>query len=138
MVEEILKQIKPTKKEEKQVKEKINNLLTELKKLKFNPILGGSGAKNTWLKGNHDIDVFVKFKKGEENISKKLEIKLKKKFKIEKLHGSRDYFRIERDNFTFEIVPIINIKKASESAEGRTEGDLKEKRSKLEEMLGNI
>jgi tRNA nucleotidyltransferase (CCA-adding enzyme) len=115
MVDEILKQIKPTKKEEKQVKEKINSLLTELKKLKFNPILGGSGAKNTWLKGNHDIDVFVKFKKGEENISKKLEVKLKKKFKIEKLHGSRDYFRIERDNFTFEIVPIIDIKKASEA-----------------------
>ncbi|MBW1672650.1 MAG: hypothetical protein JRF06_01910 [Deltaproteobacteria bacterium] len=39
---------------------------------------------------------------------------------------------------TYDIMKPMNIKKASGSAEGWTEGDLKEKRSKLEEMLQNI
>lgn len=114
-MKEVLKDIKPTKKEEQILKNKVNQILKQLKSLKLNPILGGSGAKNTWLKGNHDLDIFVKFKRGTKNISKILENKLKKKFKIEKLHGSRDYFRIKQNNFTFEIVPITNITKASQA-----------------------
>ena len=36
---------------------------------------------------------------------------MKKKFKnIIKLHGSRDYFQIRENSFTFEIVPILKIK----------------------------
>ena len=114
-MKEVLDKIKPSKTEEQIVKTKVNEIMKELKKLKLNAILGGSGAKNTWLKGNHDLDLFVKFKKSEQNISKKLEAKLKKKFKIEKLHGSRDYFRIKKDSFTFEIVPIKSITKASQA-----------------------
>ena len=40
---------------------------------------------------------------------------LKKKFKIVKLHGSREYFQIRREKFTFEIVPILDIKKAEQA-----------------------
>lgn len=115
MLKEILKGIKPDKKEEKQIKDSISEILLKLKKLKLNTVLGGSSAKNTWLRGNHDVDIFVKFKTKEKDISKILEKKLKKEFKIEKVHGSRDYFRIKKNNFIFEIIPILDIKKASEA-----------------------
>ena len=39
---------------------------------------------------------------------------------------------------TYDIMKPMNIKKASGSAEGWTEGDLEEKRAKLKEMLQNI
>ncbi len=39
---------------------------------------------------------------------------------------------------TYDIMKTMNIKKASESAEGWTKGDLEEKRAKLEEMLENM
>ncbi|MBU2639381.1 MAG: CCA tRNA nucleotidyltransferase [Nanoarchaeota archaeon] len=83
-------------------------------------ILGGSVAKNTWLKGDHDIDIFVMFNKKykKEDISSILEKRLKnlgdinKISGIRKVHGSRDYFQIRKEPYTFEIVPIININKA--------------------------
>ena len=114
MLNETLKHVKPSKQEEKEVNEKTREIILELNKLKLNAVLGGSVAKGTWLRGNHDFDIFIKFKKGKD-ISKKVEKKLKKKFKVIKVHGSRDYFRIKRDNFTFEIVPILDIRKASEA-----------------------
>jgi len=41
---------------------------------------------------------------------------LKKGFKkIIRLHGSRDYFQIKEQGYTFEIVPILAIKKAEEA-----------------------
>ncbi len=114
MLKNILEKIKPTKEEERKVRDVTEEIIKKLKQLNLNPILGGSGAKGTWLKGNHDLDIFVKFKKP-KNISKILEQKLKKKFKIEKLHGSRDYFRIQKKKFTLEIIPILDIRKASQA-----------------------
>ena len=46
---------------------------------------------------------------------------MKKKFKrLIKLHGSRDYFQIKENDFTTEIIPILDIKKA-EQAENITD-----------------
>ena len=33
-------------------------------RIKAKPVVGGSGAKRTWLRGMHDIDVFVCFNYG--------------------------------------------------------------------------
>src|SRR3989304_6088240 len=72
----------------------------ELKKGKVNAevFLGGSYSKNTLIKGDfYDVDVFVRFDWKYENISPILSNvlnKMSKKMglKLEKLHGSRDYF----------------------------------------------
>lgn len=109
----VLEKITPTKEEEKLVKKLSFNILKKLEKIKdTKPILGGSAAKSTFLKNDYDIDIFVKFplKYKTKNISKILEKNLKKIFpKAIKVHGSRDYFQIKQDLFTFEIVPILNI-----------------------------
>ncbi|MBI2148578.1 CCA tRNA nucleotidyltransferase [Candidatus Woesearchaeota archaeon] len=122
MFKRIINKIKPNEKEEQEVKSKVNSFLKILnnKLLHAEAIVGGSFAKGTWLKNQHDIDIFVLFEKN-QNMSTRLEVVLKSIFKnIEKLHGSRDYFIIEYENLSFEIVPVLKIEKP-EQAENITD-----------------
>ena len=120
----ILKRIKPTPKEKKNYLHIASSFITKLQKqTKAKVILGGSAKKGTIISGNHDIDLFVAYPSGTKNLSDTLHKSLKKAFpkqKIERLHGSRDYFQTNYNNFTLEIVPIIAIKKA-EQAENITD-----------------
>lgn len=77
---------------------------------------GGSVAKGTFLKGDHDVDLFVKFSK--EYDSNKLAdllehiielVSKKLKFKYKKVHGSRDYFQFVYRDISFEVVPVLKI-----------------------------
>ena len=80
--------------------------------------IGGSFAKKTLVKKEfHDIDIFVRFDWKFDNISDILEriVKKIKGFKIQKVHGSRDYYKVESKNIIFEIVPVYKIKKPSEA-----------------------
>lgn len=76
-------------------------------------VIGGSYAKNTFLKNDHDVDIFVKFnlKYKNEDISNLLENILRElgSSSLEKVHGSRDYFQLKHSNFQIEIVPVLNI-----------------------------
>src|SRR3989338_691911 len=119
----VLGLIKPTKKEEEEVRENVDDILSKINKNLKNAraILGGSGEKGTWLKEAHDADIFVlfdykKYKDKSDKLSDMLEKHLKNKFsKIIRLHGSRDYFQIKQKGFTFEIIPILAIKKAEQA-----------------------
>lgn len=114
ILEEVLEEIKPKgkKKEVKEFLSKLNILL----KGKAKAIVGGSYAKNVWLKGDHDVDIFAAFGKkySEKNMSQVLE-NLIKPLKPKKLHGSRDYFQIKFKDINFEIVPVLNIKTSKEA-----------------------
>ncbi|MBI4452143.1 nucleotidyltransferase domain-containing protein [Candidatus Woesearchaeota archaeon] len=118
----ILKDIQPDKNYEKDIFERLNSIIKKINKNQkhIKAILGGSGAKGTWLK-TFDADTFVlfdykKYKDKSNKLSDILEKILKKKFKsIIRLHGSRDYFQIKEGKFTFEIVPILKIKKAEQA-----------------------
>ena len=122
LLKEILKEIRPSKEDEKIVRVRIDSVLKRINKgLKdAKAELGGSGAKGTWLK-QFDADIFVKFnynkfKDKSDKLSGILEKHLKKVFKrVTRLHGSRDYFQVKEKGYTFEIVPILNIKKAEEA-----------------------
>jgi tRNA nucleotidyltransferase (CCA-adding enzyme) len=120
----ILAKIKPSTKEQKNYLQIAQTFISKLQKQTIaKVILGGSAKKGTIISGNHDIDLFVAYPSGTKDLSKKLQKSLKKAFpkqKIERLHGSRDYFQTNYKNFTLEIVPIIEIKKA-ELAENITD-----------------
>ncbi len=92
------------------------------KKIKGEIFIGGSFAKSTLVKKEiYDIDFFVRFEKTKENISELLEkiikdISNKNNFQYNKIHGSRDYFRISYSkNYFFEIVPVLKIKRQKEA-----------------------
>lgn len=92
------------------------------KELDAEVFLGGSFAKGTLAKSDeYDADIFVRFDWKYERISDLLEKVLKKvaraeNLKLERLHGSRDYFRIRATkNLTFEIIPVKKIKRVKEA-----------------------
>lgn len=126
ILDKALKGIKPTPGETKRFQrvtaQFIKKLDSQLRNSKAKAILGGSGEKDTWLAGSHDIDIFVLFdhKKYREQsaiLADILEEKLKKAFpKLKRLHGSRDYFQVKYQNFLFEIVPILKIFKAEQAS----------------------
>ncbi len=117
----VLSTIKPASEEEKDVYLRIATFLQKLNKMLVDAsaILGGSGAKGTWLKGRHEADIFVlfpyeKYKEKSDKLSDILEQWLKG-FRFERLHGSRDYFRVREGEFVFEIIPILKIKNARDA-----------------------
>ena len=122
-MKEVLIKIKPKKEEVANFIRSINSFLKTLNsKLKdAKAILGGSGAKDTWLSGSHDVDIFVqfnykKYSKKSSDIADILQSKLKKSFpNINRIHGSRDYFQLKHDGFQIEIIPILEIKKAEDA-----------------------
>lgn len=118
MLKRVLDRIKPNEKEVQYFKRKVKEVISKINIPKTKIVLGGSGARNSWLRGNYDIDIFVKFNFNiykKKDISKILEKALKKNFKISKLHGSRDYFQINEKELTYELIPVLDIKVASKA-----------------------
>ncbi|MBW2964329.1 CCA tRNA nucleotidyltransferase [Candidatus Woesearchaeota archaeon] len=115
---QVLERIKPKDKALlKQVKEFLASVNDSLKAegLKAKAVVAGSIAKDTYLAGDHDCDVFVKFgKEHKDGDLSKLLLKALKKFKPELVHGSRDYYSI-KNGMNYEIVPVLDIKKAADA-----------------------
>ncbi len=123
MLKEIAEEFKPDKKDveeiDKNLKEFLSKIKSNIKKLKINAevFVGGSYAKNTMMKSKeYDVDIFVRFAKKEgQNISD-LTQKLLKNFKSTRIHGSRDYFKIKiNPRVVFEIVPVLKVKNPKEA-----------------------
>lgn len=84
-------------------------------KIKVVLVLGGSFAKDVWLKDDYDVDVFLAFDLKYKNTDLSvLSEKILSPFKPLRIHGSRDYFQV-REKICFEIIPVLNIKKASDA-----------------------
>ncbi len=123
--QEVLKTIKPSGEEIQHFKQVTTSFLEKLNKnLKdAKAVVGGSGSRDTWLSGNHDVDVFVLFNYKQyanksSSLSEILAPIVKKSFPkltIERLHGSRDYFQLQFQNIEFEVIPILSITKAAQA-----------------------
>ena len=93
LLSEVIREIRPDSKYEKEILGKADSLIKKINSgLKHaKAVLGGSGAKDTWLK-TFDADIFVKFSyslfKGKSGqLSDILENFLKKHFKIRRLQA---------------------------------------------------
>jgi len=122
ILNDVIGEIKPEQRQIKEVDEFVNAIRLQIKKnkIKARALIGGSFAKDTFLKEDHDVDIFVLFdmKYKNDNLSKLLG-KILNPMKPEIVHGSRDYFQI-KNMLNFEIVPVLDIKKA-EHAENVTD-----------------
>ena len=76
-------------------------------------MIGGSTAKGTYLKGDHDVDVFVRFSTAYDDaaLAEHLDRILCRVFgkRVERVHGSRDYFHVLQGSFLFEFIPVLDI-----------------------------
>lgn len=113
---EVLKKIKPSHVEIQDISKSLKEFLSQIeeskRKLKIDAqiFVGGSFAKHTLIKKDqYDIDIFIRFNKKypDKNLSD-LTTKLLKNLKYERIHGSRDYFKVKSKskNIFFEIVPV--------------------------------
>ncbi|HDI03045.1 MAG TPA: hypothetical protein ENF67_00695, partial [Candidatus Pacearchaeota archaeon] len=89
ILQEVLKKIKISEKERKEIEKKIREfkkqMMPYLKKINAKFFVGGSFAKHTLIKKSsyeYDIDIFIRFplRYKEKNISKILENIIKKRF----------------------------------------------------------
>ncbi len=107
----------------KATKKIIDSLESEIKKsrIKADIFVGGSLAKDTLIKKEiYDVDVFVRFNKRYQEISSLLHELVQRAshslgWKLQRLHGSRDYFRLSFKDLCFEIIPVIHINAVHEA-----------------------
>ena len=100
LFKKVLAQIKPTTAQRGVVNAFVRDLNAKLRqrKLQATAILGGSMAKGTFLKNDHDVDIFVRFDKRykSDQLSDLLAQALPKG--VVRVHGSRDYFQLRQEN----------------------------------------
>ncbi|MEM4511347.1 MAG: CCA tRNA nucleotidyltransferase [Nanopusillaceae archaeon] len=116
MFEDILDRIKPKKDERERIYGIINEFIELLEAEGLEIFLGGSFAKDTWLSGDYDVDLFILFEKEDQKMSNIIEeILMKRKVDYQRIRGSRDYFRVVYKKINFELVPILKIKNIGEA-----------------------
>lgn len=120
IIEQVKSRVRPDVSILKNVDETVKKINDVIKRLGINAecMKGGSIAKNTFLKHDHDVDLFVRFalKYPDEELSDMLNEVLKKAFPknlIQRIHGSRDYFQFTLKNLDYEIIPVLKIHKSN-------------------------
>ncbi len=121
---EVLQEIKPSPRELHEISMSLKEFLGKIEKSRINLgieaqiFVGGSFAKHTLVKKeDYDIDIFIRFDKKypDKNLSDLTE-KILRNFKAERIHGSRDYFKIRTsNNVFFEIVPVRKVSSAKDA-----------------------
>ncbi|MDR1819028.1 MAG: CCA tRNA nucleotidyltransferase [Methanobrevibacter sp.] len=131
----ILKVIKPNQIEKNKVKDIVNKIIKIIEEkaldegCKVKVQLTGSIAKNTWISGSADIDIFITFPL-EVEIGELKEKGLKLAYYCNEVlngrateqYASHPYLKINVDNYTVDIVPAYDIEDTSQmkSAVDRT------------------
>lgn len=121
----VSKEIEPSKEDlsfiNRQAKETEREIRSQIKLqgIKASVFRGGSFAKGTLIKkGKYDIDLFIRFGREYYNkdVSYLTESLLKNFSNLEKVHGSRDYFRLNvSKKLVSEIIPTLKISKPSDA-----------------------
>lgn len=124
VLKEVLLFVKPSEKELEEINAKLKSFLEKIennrKKNKINAqiFVGGSWAKKTMIKkDSYDIDIFVRFdKKYKDSMLSDLTEKMLIGQRAERIHGSRDYFKVKSgEGLFFEIIPVKMVQSPRES-----------------------
>lgn len=118
ILEEVLKEIKPTKEEEDRIRREAQDILEKLKGLDAQ--IHGSFRKGTWLRGDADVDVFVFFPKelGKEYIKNeaiKILLSRLKEFETTLAYAEHPYIIIKKNGIEIDVVPALKIEKGDEA-----------------------
>ncbi len=117
----VLARLRPSPGERRKVKAAVASFVGRLRVPGARVVVGGSIAKDTWISGVHDIDIFVcfaynRYKSRSAGLSVLLEASLKSSgLEFRRLHGSRDYFQVQWQGFSFEAVPVLDIRRPGQA-----------------------
>ena len=99
--------LEPGPEERALLKEAAAKVVARIEALGIEAIVGGSYAKDTWVSGSREVDVFARFPAANEE---ELEAQVPALFaafpEAEHVHGSRTYLRADIGGVTVEIIPI--------------------------------
>lgn len=117
VTDRVLKKIIPPAKEEKEVRNFVRELIAVSKTVSgLDVMLVGSIGKGTWLRGNHDIDLFIMFPKtvSREEVEKKGLVYGKRISralggKIQIKYAEHPYVRIRAKSYDIDVVPCYRI-----------------------------
>jgi tRNA nucleotidyltransferase (CCA-adding enzyme) len=115
----VLKRIKPSEKEEKEMRDFVRKIVETTKKIskKVKPMVCGSVAKNTWLSKKNELDLFILFDPGVSKkelekegleIAKKIVKKLNGRYQI--AYAEHPYLRGWIGKYQVDIVPCYDVK----------------------------
>lgn len=123
VIKKALKKAVPTDAEKKKITKVINltkkSIEDKIKEMRINAdvLVGGSVAKGTWIKGQHDIDFFIRFygypEEAMKRIFQKLVLSVFENAQV--MHGSRDYFKVKYNKYDLELVPVLKIDSPSKA-----------------------
>ncbi len=112
-------ELKPTPQERKKELELSQKIINELKTMGYDALLVGSIAKNTCLRGDKDLDIFILFDKKTPRTTlekKGLELgkKIAKKFKVKSgvHYAEHPYTKMKINNYDVDLVPCYDINKS--------------------------
>ncbi len=118
ILKDVLEKIKPAKDEHKRVDKFVDEMLRVAKVISgYDCIICGSIGKLTWLRGDHDIDLFMLFpdvsrkeleRKGLE-FGKRIVSEMKGRYIIK--YAEHPYVHAKINEFNVDIVPCYRIKK---------------------------
>ncbi|WP_292466247.1 CCA tRNA nucleotidyltransferase [Methanolobus sp.] len=133
--EQVLERIKPSTDEKQKLEEVTSELLAKVSKSAASlgvsniiPKLVGSAARNTWISGTHDLDIFIAFPADtrredlEKNGLRIARNVANEGQNIEERYAEHPYLKMEYKGFDVDLVPCFAVDSASEiiSAVDRT------------------
>ena len=133
--EEILHLVRPTDAEKTKLETVRQQIIADINRIaklqeqhEIIPMSVGSAERNTWLHGNHDIDIFISypeeltFEEFHEKSRRLLEEMAKTGDSWEDRHSEHPYIHIQKDGFEVDLVPCFRVKSGAEikSAVDRT------------------
>ncbi len=120
IIDKVKRRVRPDNLIMKNVDETVKKINDSIKKLGIDAecVKGGSIAKDTFLKHDHDVDLFVRFalKYPDEELSDILQRILRRAFPkqpIQRIHGSRDYYQFTLKRLDYEIIPVLKIHRSN-------------------------
>ncbi len=119
---QVLRKITPGKSEEKALHKLTDRIIAQINAtakelgVEAHALLVGSAARNTWISGDRDLDVFIMFPESateEELESLGLEIAKKVAPKYEERYAEHPYIRAFFEGYRVDLVPCFEVRDAS-------------------------
>jgi len=139
----VLRRIEPTPEERREAEELAKRLASSLSELlRKEEVEGevrveGSFAKDTWLRGENDLDLFVLLppEAGEEGLRRVVEVAKGLKGRKRERYAEHPYLELEVEGYRVEVVPCFRVERAEErcSAVDRTPFHTQYVRERLDE-----